>query len=46
MSNITCDENCSECGKWTTMKSNGETVRYDCLITGKEVVKRRDDEND
>jgi hypothetical protein len=53
MSNVTCDENCAECGRWTTMHSNGEDVSYDCLVTGKYIVKKkrkrereRDNEND
>ena len=41
MSNVTCDENCAECGRWTTMHSNGEYVSYDCLVTGKYIVKRK-----
>ena len=40
MSNIKCDEDCRNCGKYTTVHYNGEVVRYDCLITGKEVVKK------
>lgn len=26
MSNVTCDENCAECGRWTTMHSNENTL--------------------
>lgn len=40
MNNIKCDENCSECRKYTTVHSDGEVIKYDCLITGKEVVKK------
>lgn len=41
MSKIKCDENCAECGKYTTIHSNGEITTYDCLFSGKTVTKEQ-----
>lgn len=42
MSNIKCDENCCECGKYTVVACNGETIKYDCLVANKQVIKKYD----
>ena len=44
---IKCDENCEECGKYTTLHSNYDNDKkvfvkeYDCLIADKKVKKER-----
>ncbi len=43
MSNIKCDENCCECGKYTVVKVNEETIKYDCLVANKQVIKKLDE---
>lgn len=46
---IKCNENCEECGKYTTLHScydddKGVFVKeYDCLITGKTVRKESEE---
>lgn len=43
MSNIKCDEKCYECGKYTVIAANGETIKYDCLVANKQVIKKLDE---
>lgn len=43
MSNIKCDEKCYECGKYTVVEVNGETIKYDCLVANKQVIKKLDE---
>ena len=48
---IKCDENCEECGKYTTLHSNYDNDKkvfvkeYDCLIADKK-VKKESEESD
>ena len=43
MSKIKCDENCAECGKYTTLHSNGNEYKYDCLFADKTVIKKNNE---
>lgn len=46
---IKCNENCEECGKYTTFhyhhdeKRNVEIRQYDCIVAGKTVQKESED---
>lgn len=41
---ISCDEDCSKCGKYTTIgRTKDGRIEYDCLITGKIVTKGEKD---
>ena len=41
---INCDEDCAKCGRYTTIgRTKDGQIEYDCLITGKTVVKGEKD---